>query len=412
MSARNWRDSLLRNLIPRGFDHRLRTLSIALFLNEFGRSLFVVFLPLYYLTLGVPPLLIGLAITVSAGTSALFQVIGGVLSDSWGRRRSMLVSASGRVVLLGSLSIFATAIPSFIAIFLLITAAEALNGIFLTSSNAMISDLVEAPRRAEGFGIYRVAINFGFTFGSLFGGLMVLYTVSIYAWTLLVLLTLAILNYFLTETHARERTTFRLGNIISASRDRLLLTFSLVSVGAGLIANQMGPTFAIYSTQNIGISKQELGYLYFLNGILVILFQYGFSRLALRYRLSSLIAISVVVQSLSYLMVSFSNNLLLLQIVIVGLTIGEMLQAPAGTAFATAIAPDSRRGEYIGFYSWGWNSGQALSPIVGGFLLSLFAGSQYLTWYVIPIVGAFCTIAYLFIGVTARRSNPSQGRTL
>jgi len=324
----------------------------------------------------------------------------------------MLLSTLGRVVTIAILSVFATVVPAFIAIFVLITVSEALNGIFYTSASAMISDLVEAKRRVEGFGIYRVATNFGFTLGSLFGGLLAVYALGMYAWTFLVVLNLVILILFVGETHARERIVFRLGHVISASRDRLLLTFSLASVGAGLVANQMGPTFALYTTQSIGISKQDLGYLYFLNGVLVIMFQYGFSRLALRHRLISLIAISVVVQSASYLLLSFSPNLLLLQVVIVGLTIGEMLQAPSGTAFATAIAPDERRGEYIGFYSWGWNSGQALSPIVGGLLLSLFAGSQYLTWYVIPMIGAVCAVAYVMIGIKARALKPALANVL
>lgn len=405
-------DDLVRSLVPRGFDVRVRTLAGILFLDQFGRTMVIQFLPLYYVALGAPVLLVGVAITISAGTSAFSQAIGGMLADSWGRRKSMLLSTAGRVVTLALLSIFATAIPWFITIFLLITISEAFDGMFLVSASTMMSDLVEARRQVEGFGIFRVAVNLGFTFGSLLGGLLILYTLGIYIWTLLITANLILLALFVKETHHHGRTAFRFRGMLSVSRDRFLLTFSLASVGAGIIMNQMGPTFALYSTQYIGITKQALGYLYFLNGIIVILFQYAFSRFALKYRLGSLIVVSVVIQSASYLLVGLSSSLLLLQVVVVGLTVGEMLQAPSGTAFAEAIAPGQRRGEYIGFYSWGWNSGQALSPVVGGLLLSLFAGSEYLAWYVIPIFGVFCSIAFVSIGRTVRKSNRAQGRNL
>ena len=395
---------LVRSLVPRGFDRRLKLLSFVLFMNDFGRTLVTVYLPLYYLELNASPLFIGIGITISSGVSALFQAVGGVLADTWGRKKSMALSMAARGVFLVMLSLSATLGPSFVTILILFTLSEATNGIFLTAANTMISDLVEEKRAAEGFGIYRVAINLGFTLGSLAGGLIVLYAVSIYLMTALVILNLAVTTIYLGETWSTGKRSPKLGNMLSVSRDRTLLVFSIVSIGAGLLANQMGPTFALYTTQEVHISKQFLGYLYFLNGILVILFQYAFSRLGLRYRLTSLMAISVGVQSLSYLLVGFSQNLLLLQVVIVGLTIGEMLQAPSGTAFANRLAPYEKRGEYIGFYSWCWNSGQALSPMVGGLLLSIFATAEYLTWYVTFAIGGLCFAAYLAIGIVLRKS--------
>ena len=210
----------------------------------------------------------------------------------------------------------------------------------------MISDLVEEKRAAEGFGIYRVAINLGFTLGSLAGGLIALYTFSIYIMTALVLLNLGITTVYLGETWSTGKRSLKLGGMLSVSKNRILLAFSIVSIGAGLLANQMGPTFALYTTQEVHISKQFLGYLYFLNGILVILFQYAFSRLGLRYRLTSL------------------------------------------AQLAQDQAPNR----------------QALSPVVGGLLLSIFATAEYLTWYVTFAIGSLCFTAYLAIGFFIRKS--------
>lgn len=386
-------------------------------MNEFGRTLVSVYLPLYFLIdLKTPVLLVGLALTVSLGTSAFFQAVGGILADSWGRRKPMLVGTAGRAIIVVLLSLFSTITPSFVLILLLFTLSEALNGIFLTSANAMVSDVTTLERRVEGFGIYRVAINAGFILGSLLGGMLTLFTSSFYIWSATILLNFAIMLVFLRESgggrHNNGSGSFRFSSVFSASKDRILLGFAITSVAAGMIANQFGPTFTLFTTQYLDISKQNLGYLYTLNGIMVILFQYPLSRLTVKYRLTAFIAISVMVQSISYLLVNFSTSILLLQVVVVGLTIGEMLQAPSGPAFASAIAPEERRGEYIGFFSWGWNSGQASSPLIGGFLLSIFAGSDYLIWYVVFAIGVVCSLAYLSVGAKARRANPELDNIL
>jgi len=56
---------LVRSLVPRGFDRRLKLLSFVLFMNDFGRTLVTVYLPLYYLELNASPLFIGIGIPIS-----------------------------------------------------------------------------------------------------------------------------------------------------------------------------------------------------------------------------------------------------------------------------------------------------------------------------------------------------------
>src|SRR5207247_10439735 len=62
---------LVRSLVPRGFDRRLKLLSFVLFMNDFGRTLVTVYLPLYYLELNASPLFIGIGITISSGVCPL-----------------------------------------------------------------------------------------------------------------------------------------------------------------------------------------------------------------------------------------------------------------------------------------------------------------------------------------------------
>src|SRR5947199_4684712 len=87
---------LVRSLVPRGFDRRLKLLSFVLFMNDFGRTVVTVYLPLYYLELNASPLFIGIGITISSGVSALFQAVGGVLADTRGRKKAMALTSQSR----------------------------------------------------------------------------------------------------------------------------------------------------------------------------------------------------------------------------------------------------------------------------------------------------------------------------
>ena len=400
-------ENLKNFFLPRGFDRSVGVLSLVLFINEFGRSVVTVFLPIYLLVdLHATYLAVGFTLALLTGTSAFFQSVGGVLADSWGRKKTMIRSSTIRLSIIISLVGFSFLAPSFLIISLLIIVSEALNGILLTSTNAMVADVVKTGRRVEAYGLYRAASNFGYTLGALFGGMIVFFPEAFLIWSLVALANLLIMFIFVRESNNVVRASFRITSILSASRDRTLLLFALVSVGAGMVGNQMGPTFTLYSTQYIGITKDQVGFLNSLNGIIVTIFQFGFSRLALKHKLSTLMAVSVLIQGTGFLFVGFSPTFVALEAIVVYITIGEMLQAPTGTAFSAAIAPETKRGEYIGFYSWGLNSGSALSPLLGGILLSAFSSSPTNIWYVIFIVGVLCFIAYVFVGKIARSSYP------
>jgi MFS family permease len=168
----------------------------------------------------------------------------------------------------------------------------------------------------------------------------------------------------------------------------------------------MGTTFVLYTTTHLSVNREQLGGLYTLNGVMIILLQYPLSRLVLRYRLSILLAIATFVRASGFLLVAAANQFYVLQIVIVALTVGEMLQAPSGSSYAASIASEDKRGEYLGFYNWAWNSGQALSPVVGGFLLGLLAPSEFGIWYIVFAVGASCSFVYVWLGKKARRVIP------
>jgi len=397
----------LPKLFLGGMDNRVKQLSILGFFNEFGRNLVSVYLPLYlFATLQAPYELVGLALTITSGTSAFFQIVGGIVADSWGRKRAMLLSSGIKIPILAILAIGSQMGISIMTFVVLYVATEALSGIYLTSSHAMIADVTEKHRRTEAYGIYRIGVNLGFTLGAFVGGFIAAFSILFAIWLLCVSVAAGTILFFVAESHRPTGEKFRPLTVFGAVRDRALLEFGLVSLVAGLVANQMGATFALYTTSHLSITREQLGALYSLNGAMIIALQYPLARLVLRYRLSKLLAIASAFRAFGFLLISIASDFYLLQVVIVALTLGEMIQAPSASSYAASIAPEKKRGEYLGFHNWAWNSGQALSAVVGGCLLGLLMPAGYVTWYIVFVIGMTCTFFYVHIAKKARRMIP------
>ena len=254
------RGSTLASFLPRGFNTKVKQVFLLVFLNESGRTPLFIYLPIYLIeTFKTPYLLVGLALTLSTGASALFQMIGGVLADSLGRRTTILSSAGLRIITLSALiigSITGIHVVLFLTLYIL---TEAFNGIFQTGTNAMVADLVEPHKRVEAYGIYHISINAGFALGALIGGLPIAFTILFAFWLICIIANVATIIPFLNESQ-RVRGRFSIGSVAVGVKDKFLLGFGLVTLGAGVVANQMGPTFVLYTTGNIGITREQLGF--------------------------------------------------------------------------------------------------------------------------------------------------------
>lgn len=391
----------------------MKQLFLLVFLNESGRIPVSIYLPLFLIEkFNSPYILVGLALTLSTSASALFQMIGGILADSLGRRRTILLSAGLRILTLSGLTIISI-LGSAVSVFLVLyISTEALNGLFQTAASAMVADLVEPRKRVEAYGIYHISINVAFTFGALVGGLPIAFTLLFVFWLLCMIADVLIVVPYMKESRGGSGTRFSPRSLLGGVKDRYLLAFGLVTLGAGLVANQMGPTLVLYATGNLGVTREQLGILYTLNGALVVLLQYPISRLLLKYSYSKTLAVASALRAAGFLMIAGLSGFGWLQVVIVALTLGEILQTPAGSSYAAVLATETNRGEYLGFYNWMWSSGMALSPIVGSYLLSILAPGAIRVWYVIFLIGVACSGVYVWLGNVTKRRLPKLAGVL
>ncbi len=325
------------------------------------------------------------------------QFWGGQLTDRLGRRVIILSSVLVGVVWFVGFA-FVTELWQVAAL----VALESALGwpLFQTASNAMIADLLPAPRRQEGFGLTRVAMNLGVVLGPALAGLAwgrgityrQLFLAAAGGCALMVVMMLLWIResrpQSAVEPHRRVDAHGRSGYRI-VLHDRVFLTFCGVAVLAVFCFGNFGSIFPVYVTDVLGVAKAHWGYLLALNAGVVTLVQYPLVRALRNRNRMILLAVSSALLALGIGGSAFAGPLWSLVILIVVMSVGESLLAPVTAAEVSDLAPEAVRGRYMGVWTVVWNGGAALGPAFGGWAMDAFGGRPaFASLLVIGLAGA------------------------
>ena len=103
------------------------------------------------------------------GAGSVVSVLaGGVITDRFGRRRTLLVSLFGSGVLAVAMGL----VPSADAFVPLLVAFGFIADLYRPAASAIIGDLLPSSERATGFAGLRMAVNLGWASGTAIGGLL------------------------------------------------------------------------------------------------------------------------------------------------------------------------------------------------------------------------------------------------
>lgn len=396
--VRGWFDQAIGGL-PRQF----WLLWTGTLINRLG-SFVVIFLALYltgerHFSQSQAGLVIGLyGVGGALGTTA-----GGVLADRWGRKPTMLTAQFGAAALMLALG-FAHDYGHIIAVtFLLGLFSEAVRPAF----SAMMVDVVPDRDRVRAFSLNYWAINLGFASAAVGAGLaakvdyLLLFVVD--AGTTLV--TAMICLILLTETRPRRAVARPSrggggGGMITALRDRVFVTYLLVSFGGIVVMMQHMSTLPIAMTAD-GLSAATYGWVIAVNGVLIVLGQLFVPRLIGGREPHRVLALGSLIIGVGFGLTAFAHAAWFFGLTVVIWTLGEMIQSPSNSITVAGLSPAAMRGRYQGLNSLSWSAGAALAPIAGG-LTQEHVGDTAL-WMGCFVVCALVAVGHLIAGPSRRR---------
>jgi DHA1 family tetracycline resistance protein-like MFS transporter len=352
-------------------------LLLIVFVDLIGFGIVIPLLPYYALKFSASPLEVTAMMACYSFAQFFASPIWGRLSDRHGRKPILLVSLTCSVLSYLWLG-FASQLWMLFAARLL-AGAGAGN---ISAAQAYISDVTDEKNRAKGMGMIGAAFGLGFTLGPAIGGLLAGSDVSsatlsrpAFAAAILsaVALVLAVILLKESLSPANRVGAQRPGRLALAKaafarpqlRHLIILFFLTTTAFAG-----MESTFALWANSSFGWGPQQVGFLFFYIGIVLVLVQGGLvGRLSRSLGEARMALIGSVLLVLGLAGLPFSTDLARLLIDMALLAIGFGILSPALTSLVSRAAGSDERGGILGVNQ----SGQSLARILG----PLLAGSVY-----------------------------------
>ena len=255
----------------------------ATFIDRLGGALLFPFFALYITQkFNVGMTEVGVLFALFSLSSFIGSFLGGALTDRVGRRRILifgLLASSFSTLLMGF-------IESLQAFYVLALIAGIFTDVAGPAHQAMVADLVPEQKRAEGFGIMRVAFNLAVVIGPAIGGLMAArsYQLLFVSDAIISTITAGIVYFFLRETKPQARSdarpetvgaTFKgYGRVL---RDSTFMLFVFMCILMGLVYMNMNTTLGVFLRDVYAVPEAGYGALLSINALLVVLLQFPIS---------------------------------------------------------------------------------------------------------------------------------------
>ncbi len=393
-------------------DRVVYTISSAGLVRSAGRSATWLFLPVIYAELyGLSFAAIGALIAAVVPVTVVGYLLGGALSDRWGRR-------------------WLSSLPSFLtAALLLVLFWEVANGLWLVvglwstlaffqslstpAQSAMIGDVVPPGDLTLAYSVQRVFTNVGFAISPAVGGLLAGTVGLPYLFLFAGAATLgegAILVAFLRETRPRAASaepSRRFEGFVAPFADRRFVPVLTVLFGLIVVANQFSTPLTLYLSEVRVQTLVAIGLLYAVNGFLVVALQIPLS-LLMRRALRPLVWMGwgATLYGLGFLGFGIGSTFGVFAVAMAVLTVGENLTSPVQQTLVARFGGPARRGSYFGAYNATANAARAVGPVAGTVLLSF---GPSLLWGTVVALSLLVALGFFRLDRQERASLPPDG---
>jgi len=344
---------------------------------------------------------VGLLFALFSIADMFGNMIGGALTDYLGRK--------GMIIMGLIISALTSLTMGFVQQLEWFYVMGVISGLFATAAGpahqAMLTDILPEKKRAEGFGVMRVAMNLSVAIGPAIGGFIASYSYLILfiADTVTSLITALIVYLVVEESKPEEKVeeadirgfkeTFIGYGIVL--KDRKFMLFVIISTIATIVYSQMYSTLSVYLRDVHGIPESGYGWLMTLNAGMVVLFQFMITRKISKHPPMLIMALGSLFYVIGFGMYGFVSAYLLFMVAMAIITIGEMVIIPVAQAYVGEAAPEDMRGRYSGVMGFSWMIPWMIGPLLAGLIMD--NGDPNWVWYGSAILGLISTLGFLWL---------------
>jgi MFS family permease len=370
------------------------------FLSFFSFSIFGPYFMLYLSQdRGLSLTFAGMIVAFSSVIGAFSQILGGIITDRFGRRRTLLLFYGlGTVlnILLTLMIASSTSIWLFSSLYIISGLSWGMTQPALT---AVITDLAPREKLTEAFGLAQLIANIGWIIGPLLGGYMFAHLSFTYLYGTniitgffsFILILLALHESF---TGNKDKISFR--NMISFKIDKALFTYILLNLMVYIVYVQIVNIYSVFTVDQLGFTTTQYGFLMTINAIILVVFQHPVTRFVdIRLGDKNALIWGSVLFGAGYLSLSWITGFGWSVVYILVVTMAELLFIPSMSSVIGKLAEPEQRGRYLGFLGTGTGLGIAIGPVLGGALYDGSHGASLLLWGPLALITFVAGIGFL-----------------
>ncbi len=374
--------------------------------------------PLYAFSLSDSVLLVTLLISSLALSRMVSAPITGFLTDRWGRKPLAMAGAGIR----GLTSLGVLFVNSYEAFFVLEFIGAVGVSMWQTTSSILIADLSTRENRGRAVALRATSNRLGMILGPFLAaaiaglfGLRYAFAANAVAKGFVLLVVL----FFIKETNPKEsrkaaaaernaRPPAERGLGLAVFRSRAFLALAMTTFGVSLIGQGIFQTlFPIHARETAGLDAAQIGTLIGVAGVVTLFVSFPNGVLMDRFgRKRSLVpGLMLAATAAALLGLSTDHSGILQAALVFGVAQGMTMGATQ--TFAMDLAPEDRRGAFLGIWSMFQSFGAFVGPLAAGAIVATlgFAVAFY-------CVAAWLVLSALFMAVfgpeTGRQIKPAE----
>nr|WP_315871038.1 MFS transporter [Trichocoleus desertorum] len=365
-------------------------------LSQLGSGFTLFYAPIFFVNqVHLSAVAVGLGLGSASISGVVGRLLSGSLSDSpsWGRRRTLLLSA-----LVSAIASFVLAATTNFPIFVIGNLLMGLGlGLYWPATEAVVADLTIPNQRNEAYALTRLADSLGLGLGVVLGGVLISATG---AYRTLFILDGISFVVFLGVVYVAIAETVKPKNEPQqwlkgwgiALRDRALLVYALVNILFTTYISQIQSTMPLYfsnfvSVGNVGqgFAPKEISALFTGHLVLSVLCQLPVARWLNRFSRPRALMISALIWAIGFVLVwatgvTASGQWFWAGLSLAVLAIANVAYTPAASSLVVDLAPESLRGVYLSINSQCWAIGYFIGPPLGGWALDQSKFVAYSFW--------------------------------
>ncbi|BAB59631.1 multidrug resistance protein [Thermoplasma volcanium GSS1] len=385
----------------RTLDRRVFYLALSRLIRASGRVSSFIFLPLIFIEIySISFLITGLILGSSAIAMAFVQYYSGRWTDRIGRRFFLIVIPIPAAVFY--FLMFTTVYLHMSVILLIIFWYGTIitNSLQYPAIEASVADVTSTSERLSGYTLIRIMANLGAAVGPLAGGFLagINFSYIFLLASIFTVIELFILYYNVRETFLPARAIAEKIKLKIFKTDRFFFLFTLVGVFLGFTLRQNGPTLTVYAFDLKNLPLMDIGYLYSLNGIVVIALQMPILRL-MSSRSNPVFwrGIGTIYYSIGFVILGIAPTFLYILLAMFIFTVGEDFMSPTTQTIITTLAPAEKKGSYIGSYNLLTSFGRFFGTIFGLYFLFIYQKTTFTFWIIIATSTGVIGLLYIFM---------------